>query len=220
MNELQHYQNLEQDKQYARYFRAYSRKIKEAVPMVDDKTKDDAVFHQVLIQATYLGVQTIIRQPKAADLSHAKEQFKFASILKNMLSSFTMRELVNTFPIAKRYDGEKYETRDYWSTKQSISEYMKKYGLNYDDQLGENVLELLYEYENTLLMLFTVECMSSISNINSFTGGISLFEEFAASQGHETTNTFKDAKGHSYYVQKGKPVRIKSSKANHLKLVK
>lgn len=220
MNELQHYQNLEQDKQYVRYFYAYSRKINEALPMVDDETKDEAAFRQLLIQAAYLAIQIIIRQPDATDLKHAKEQFKFISITKSMLAHYSMNELISIFPITKRYDGEKYDSKDYWTTKQAIATYLKEHNLTYGDPLGEDVLELLYDYQNPLLSLFTVAAMTAISKVNQFQGGIGLFEEFMASQGHQTPNTFKDAKGRSYYVQKGKPVRIKSSKANHLKLVK
>lgn len=220
MNELQYYQNLEEEKQYVRYFYAYSRKIKEALPMVDDETKDDSVFHQLLIQSAYLAIQTIIRQPDPTDLKHANEQFKFISITKSMLAHYSMKELVSIFPITKDYDGEKYDSKDYWTTKQAIADYLGKHDLTYDDPLGEDVLELLYDYQNPLLSLFTVAAMTAISKVNQFQGGISLFEEFMASQGHETPNTFKNSKGQAYYVRKGKPVQIKSSKVNHLKLVK
>lgn len=220
MNKLQHYENLERDKQYVRYFRAYSRKVKQALPMMDDESKDDTVFHKILIQAAYLAVHTIIRQPEPTDLTHAQEQFNFASIVKSMLSSFTMNELLNTFPITKTYDGDKSGLKDYWTTKAAILEYLAEHNLTYDDPVGEDVLKLLYDYENPLLSLFTATAMTAVSNVNQFKGGIGLFEEFMASQGHETPNTFKDGKGQAYYVRKGKPVRIKSSKANHLKLVK
>lgn len=178
------------------------------------------MVHQLLIQAAYLGVQMIIRKPKPTDLQHAQEQFNFISITKSMLAHYTMSELISAFPITKQYDGEKYDLKDYWTTKEAITEYLIEHGLTYNDPLGEDILELLYDYQNPLLSLFTVASMTAISKVNQFKGGIGLFEEFIASQGHDTPNTFKDGKGQAYYIQKGKPVRIKSSQVSHLKRIK
>lgn len=208
MNELQHHQSLERDKQYVRYFKAYCRKIDEANSTTEDKEKNVEEVHQLLIQAAYLGVQMIIRKPKPTDLQHAQEQFNFISITKSMLAHYTMGELISAFPITKQYDGEKYDLKDYWTTKEAITEYLIEHGLTYNDPLGDDILELLYDYQNPLLSLFTVASMTAISKVNQFKGGIGLFEEFIASQGQ------------AYYIQKGKPVRIKSSQVSHLKRIK
>lgn len=41
-----------------------------------------------------------------------------------------------------------------------------------------------------------------------------------ASEGHGTTNTFKDLTGQTYYVRDGRPEKVKMNNKNHLKVVK
>ncbi len=51
-------------------------------------------------------------------------------------------------------------------------------------------------------------------------GHLDMMEEFMASQGMETPNTFKNSKGEAMYIRHGKPEKIHVTESNHLKVMK
>lgn len=76
------------------------------------------------------------------------------------LGALTVGNLVQTFPIAKEYNGAKYESKDYFTTIDAL----KAYDLN--RPIGsEKVLEFLWDYENNDLREFAVHYMSVISDM-------------------------------------------------------
>lgn len=66
---------------------------------------------------------------------------------------------------------------------------------------------------------FFVKSVINLSDLRQYEGHLNMFEEFMASQGMDTPNTFKDNKGKVMYVKDGKPQAI-GFKTNKLELVK
>lgn len=62
--------------------------------------------------------------------------------------------------------------------------------------------------------------MGYMDDLRQHNGYLSTIEEFMASQGVKTANTFKNSKGEVLYVRHGKPEVIKKAKSKHLMLVK
>ena len=102
---------------------------------------------------------------------NVEEKFAYISCLKDCLKKLTYREFINLFPIAKEYDGTKWEMKDYYSTM----EYLNDKSL--DDYI-EDPLELIFEYYNWDIIIFGVEVMSATSEMNKIQTGIGITEAF------------------------------------------
>lgn len=195
---------------YNLYINAYIRTL-EALPVYEGANQTSHLQKMV-----YYGVKAIGTHPKLKNYQEAVACFEFISNLKTVMSLLTLHEFMNVFPIEKVFDGAKYEMKDYYSTLEAINELE----LEPHKQIGGSILELIMEYMNDDIMDFAVQGMVAMSAMRRFDGHLSLFEEFMTSEGHETTNTFKNAKGQVYYIRHGKPQKIKMSKSKHLRLVK
>ena len=103
--------------------------------------------------------------------NNVEEKFAYISCLKNCLKKLTYGEFINLFPIAKEYDGAKWEMKDYYSTM----EYLNDKSL--DDYI-EDPLELIFEYYNWEIIVFGVEVMSVTSEMNKIQTGIGITEAF------------------------------------------
>lgn len=201
----------EEDRLHDIYLNAYIREIDVAMQEKTDKRKN-------ISKIVFYGVKTVNTLPKPLDKKQAENQFATISALKGLMSSLTLQEFMTIFPIEKKYDGHKWGVKDYYSTIEAIKELK----LQPDDEIGEHIMELLMEYMNWDILLFEVESMSVLSALRHFDGHLDLFEEFMASQGMETENTFKNSKGEAMYVRNGKTIKIETNKRQHthLKLVK
>lgn len=195
---------------YSLYINAYIRTL-EALPVYEGA--DQTSYVQKMV---YYGVKAIGTHPKLKNYQEAVACFEFISNLKTVMSILTLHEFMNIFPIEKVFDGDKYEMKDYYSTLEAINELE----LEPHKQIGESILELIMEYMNDDIMNFAVQGMIAMSAMRRFDGHLDLIEEFMASEGHKTPNTFKNDKGQVYYVRHGKPQKIKTSNSDHLRLVK
>lgn len=102
---------------------------------------------------------------------NAEEKFAYISCLKDCLKKLTYREFINLFPIAKEYDGAKWEMKDYYSTMEYLD------GKFVDDYI-EDPLELIFEYYNWYIIEFGVEVMSATSEMQRIQTGIGITEAF------------------------------------------
>ena len=73
--------------------------------------------------------------------SNPDEGMMLADAIFAAVESMTPRELLKAFPLMKRFDGSKYEEKDYFSSM----EFIENYGL---DRRIENAFEFLWEYWN------------------------------------------------------------------------
>lgn len=76
------------------------------------------------------------------------------------LGALTVGNLVQTFPIAKEYDGAKYGSKDYFTTIDALKAY------DWNKPIGSGkVFNFLWDYENIDLREFAVHYMSVISEM-------------------------------------------------------
>jgi len=123
----------------------------------------------------------IFSEIKAFNSHDFKKQFsenekkKYMIGLLGLIEELTPREFTRLFPIDKRYDGNRYETKDYFSTV----EYINSIGwdTNIDSAIG-----FLMEYMCHDTMIFTVTAMGVIERY----GGTNAFENiFGVEKGRE-----------------------------------
>ncbi|MGE7111986.1 hypothetical protein [Lysinibacillus sp. NPDC047702] len=192
------------------YIKAYIHSLK-ACPV-----EEGAEQSKHIPKIIYYGVKAVGTYPKLTTADEAKTCFEFISGLKGIMSLLTLHEFMNLFPIEKVFDGAKYKMKDYYSTLEAINEL----GLEPYERIGESILKLIMEYMNRDIMDFAVQGMVAMSAIRHFDGHLDLMEEFMATQGMDTENTFRNSKGEVMYVRHGKPVKLKLNKKQHLQIVK
>ena len=140
--------------------------------------------------------------------NNAEEKFAYISCLKNCLKKLTYREFINLFPIAKEYDGTKWEMKDYYSTM----EYLNDKSL--DDYI-EDPLELIFEYDNWYIIQFGVQVMSTTSDMQRIRTGIGITEAFM--YGKEMPH---DSKGNIISVNhEGKVCKVSDPRLSKPKLI-
>ena len=108
-----------------------------------------------------------------------------------LVGQLTPRELLQIFPVEKAYDGERWETKDYFFTM----DVLRRHGL--DKPLGAAVFDVLWDYTNTHVRLFNVAMMHTVDGIRRMEGQGPLLQEWAEGNGVKlTTYTMtKDSKG-------------------------
>lgn len=190
---------------YPLYLKAFNEKV--ICSLKEDVIDDN--FKQVI----FYGVKVVNGIQEAKTYDDELAIFQIISVLKDLIKQLTPNEFMNIFPVEKDFKGYKYEMKDYYSSM----EYVNTLDLN--KPIGDNTLMLLAEYMNKDIHRFFVKSVISLSDLRQHEGHIDMFEEFMASQGMETPNTFKNAKGEAMYVRNGKPEAI-GFKTNKLELVK
>lgn len=73
-----------------------------------------------------------IEKPKT--LEQSQHRFQLIDSIFGVLGCLTLRNFVNTFPIDKTYDGEKWEEKDYFSTMKVLSK------MDWDVPIGRDEL--------------------------------------------------------------------------------
>lgn len=104
-----------------------------------------------------------------ADLKIAINEFEF---IKNIIRTFTYRQMMMLFPIEKDYSGRKYECKDYYSTM----EYLEQFDL--DDVIGDNVDEFFFNYYNCKIINFSVFELCTFDRIARLESKPGLLERF------------------------------------------
>ena len=138
-----------------------------------------------------------------------------------MLSLMTPTELLQTFPVTKRYDGAKYQCKDYFSVIESLK------GLDMEKpfkEQGIDMMKILYDYQNRWIDNIVIYSMLLVDKIRVAEGKDDMFTAFCKSQGMKPPRTIKvyeDAKGKKYMVdENGKSMPLHKAKPKWLKVVK
>ena len=163
-----------------------------------------------LKQIVYYSVK-YINQKDRRDLQFTWEQaeleFSLICQIKDTMKKLTLDEFINIFPIPKEYDGEKYGVKDYYYAIKTFGEY------NYDEPIGENLEEILWDTMNLDIFTFNAYLFSVMSALRRFQGEKGLMEEFLDEQGIETF-TMNESAGKKYLQSNktGKTVPVKAVK--------
>lgn len=153
---------------------------------------------------------------EGSDYDSLHNIFHIISSINAMIGRLTPRELQTVFPITKEYDGEKYQTKDYFYTKDFIEEF------GMDKVIGEEAARFHWNYDNANLRLFSVQSMGVMSEIRRAEGGKGIMEEFLEEQGVTTYTEVEDEKGRKFLRNNDtdEMVRIRKPRPRHLKVVK
>lgn len=111
--------------------------------------------------------------------SYTKEElddyFNEVCLIEDLLGYMTPRELMQMFPVMKTYDGEKYETVDYFYTIQRAEE------LGMDVPLEEELNGFLMDFHNNDIRKYMVAWMGIVGRKREAGGGkdimVEIFEE-------------------------------------------
>lgn len=144
----------------------------------------------------------------------AEEQVRFTVIdsIFMVLGCLTLRNFVETFPVKKYYDGDKWEEKDYFSTIEVLSK------MNWDKPIGRDELsELLWDYDNEELRHAYMEYTSAMSAIFRAQTGKGIMEKFLEDRGVPTYTMDKES-GIMRNNQTGDIV--KTQKVSHIQIVK
>lgn len=128
----------------------------------------------------YLGSGYVFNPLK---LEHTFNSF---DLVLMVLDTITPRKLMQIFPIDKKYDGHKWESKDYYST----IEAMKEFGM--DRQIGTaqgQAFDFLWDYMNHNVMMFVVRFMSVLSDMSQLKGNGDPTVKFFESQGIEVKHS-------------------------------
>lgn len=207
------------------YGRAYMRKLEKWVKEGGAKKSNPTL----LMSTVFLGTKTIISsggKDRPKDLESLMDRFEHAEALRLLMSRLTPVQFMNTFPIDKTYDGDRYECKDYFYTIE------KARALDQDSPIGDKIEDFLWDYMNMNTRLFQVEMLGLASDIAVAMGEPSFMERISAEEGtplyymdekkKEITGPVKIEKvGDDYYVDRAeaKTVPLKKPMPDYLKIV-
>lgn len=114
--------------------------------------------------------------------------FQLMDAIFTIMGYITLKNLVIAFPIKKDFDGHKWECKDYFFTRNVLSE------MDMDKPIGrDNIADLLWDYENDDLREAYVEFMCTMSAIYRSQTGKSIAEKFCDDNGIGTYSIDKES---------------------------
>ena len=123
---------------------------------------------------------------------------------------------MNLFPITKEFDGDRYQTKDYFYTRK----YIKT--LEPEKPIGENVSEFLWEYSNWDITIFNLTSLGYLDNLLILKGQPTTWESFCDENELKSYTIRTDLKGRQFTIDRetGKSFRLKKRMPRYIKLVK
>lgn len=161
------------------YGRAYRRKSEKLIPKItDDMSFMDIkkAYKDDYLQYVFILIHRLAREKNYTN--SAVFYFNLMDSACNMVSCLTPRELMQMFPVTKDYDGEKYQSKDYFSTMEMVN----KHGI--DKPIGDT-FNFLWDYMNPVTNCFLVNCMTALEQVHVENGGTAFFEELGLETFHE-----------------------------------
>lgn len=120
------------------------------------------------------------------DSAELHSLFQLIDATTQFMGCMTPVEFIQTFPAEKQYDGHKYESKDYFTTMDSLKEYPP------NKMIGEGIMKLLWDYHNWDIHRFESRKMCCISRIQRLNGEKDWFEQFFEDQGRPLTMYYED----------------------------
>lgn len=198
---------------YNRVFVGCIQKVKESSLNLASEEVDLDTRKKII----YYGVKMVNAAKRdAITVKERKSLFSLTSAIIDMIKLITPNDFENIFPIVKTYNGEKFETKDYFFTKKMIKE------IGENNLIGENVDKFLWDYQNWAVTFFLIEMMSAVDDIRRSEGKKGAIEEFFEEKGLATYTMYEDEKGKKHIVnnQTNEVTEVKKPKPRYLNLVK
>lgn len=184
-----------------------------------EKFLKDTTNRTVSKKAVYNGIKMILTdsQDNLKSQDRVEHQFQIISLVKNVIGNLTPNEFMQLFPIKKEYDGHKWETKDYFYTR----DYINNLDINTPIDEQEDPLMFLWEYVNDDIESFNIRSMLALSKLRQFMGHPSLGEEWADMNGLETHTMHQDQKGNKFLIDRqGKVLKAAKPRPRYLRVVK
>jgi len=160
------------------------------------------------------GIRVINVSEDATDAEGMLARFQLSELIFGLIAMTTPRRFTRIFSIDKRYDGKRWETKDYFSTVEMIEEH------GWDEPI-KDPFDFLWDYENIETRVFMVNYMSLVSDIRRLHGQPGLLEEWAAEKGIPLYTMHTDQNGKQFLISgDGRSAPVKKKRPRYLKLVK
>lgn len=179
----------------------------------------DSRNKELIKKTVFNGVKMIItgQGENLKNYDDTELQFQLISHIKSLTGFLTPGEFMQLFPIKKDYDGHKWQTKDYFYTR----DYINNLDINTPIDEQEDPLMFLWEYVNDDIESFNIRSMLALSKLRQFMGHPSLGEEWADMNGIETHTMHQDHKGNNFLIDKqGKVLKAAKPRPRYLKVVK
>lgn len=143
--------------------------------------------------------------------------YKDIQTIINIMEVIPLKDIINAFPIIKEYEGERFESKDYFSTM----DYLKN--IDVENPLGEEIYNFFFNYYNNDIMNFSIRHMLIIDKIRKANNQQSLMEEFISTIDDKKqihTYTYHEKEGYMYDNQTGKTFKVRKPKKRIPKYIK
>lgn len=150
-------------------------------------------------------------------LKNLQELFADTMSVDFVLSRMTLKNFINFFPIDKEYNGEKFMSKDYWSTLEmlkTLDAYESKL------MIGPEIDDLLMDYWNRDIIRYSVYKMMLLSEMNKLQTGKNLLEQYIEDNNIEDIETVKKLDDKHYISSDGKVFKESVHVPKYLKLIK
>lgn len=150
-------------------------------------------------------------------LKNLQELFADTMSVDFVLSRMTLKNFINFFPIDKEYNGEKFMSKDYWSTLEmlkTLDAYESKL------MIGPEIDDLLMDYWNRDIMRYSIYKMMLLSEMNKLQTGKNLLEQYIEDNNIEDIETVKKLDDKHYISSDGKILKESVNIPKYLKLIK
>ncbi len=195
----------------------YSKACKNAGDSYSESHSRDDYYKIIYFWVKYLNLTCSISE--TTSIAYLQELFNAMEFVKMSIKELTPNELIRIFPIDKRFDGERYQNKDYFYTMEALN----KHGL--DNLIGEAIEHILWDYTNKDVCSFILNLFDIVGELHKSQTGRNLFDDFLDSQNVKLT-TYKmaiDPKTKKQYIincGSGKTMLIKKKIPRYLKPLK
>lgn len=146
------------------------------------------------------------------DINSIETTFNLISSIFTVMSGLNPRNFMMTFPVSKEFDGEKWCSKDYFTTMNEINK------LDIDKPIGvKNMENLLWDYQNDLISGYYAEFLCTASAMRRAQGGKGIMEEWCEEM-NIPTYTINKKDGYILNNQTGSISKFKQH--GNLKVVK
>lgn len=171
---------------------------------------DDRVSLKKIV---FYGVNTVITEPRKEYITQedCNEQLKLLNIIKDLIGCLTPIELMQVFPVEKKYNGKKFEMKDYYSTMEIIHQLDQNVSLLHQVDMND----FLWDYQNFIISRFVLKMINAVDDHRRLQGEESMVVEFLKERGiHPVKLCTDETTGKTFVLDhngKTKPVKTKKN---------
>lgn len=140
--------------------------------------------------------------------------------LEALMSLMTPEEIIRTFPITKTYDGERWQSADYFSSLNLFADISMNISLLIQ---RKEPFDILFGYQNPHISMLLVGMMGTVDNLRRADGKEDMLTSFFKEQGLEPPHKMtmhKDENGKQFTMdENGKTFKVHKPKPRYLRLV-